>query len=334
MDRTLAARFFENRPELLSIAESTASYAELTGQLVPMRIDKTVPASLLPDEQVLLGDMELGRPEWNPTADVDQASSFFVVEGDLLLDADELPLYALRREAMRSPDLNDPVPPFPLEPSASLTAISIAGVPARWKDATALSYCVFLESFPDRESYVMVRDNLATAAQDWQSTCGVRFIYHPEFDNHPDPAVQLEKIDPKLVFAVRYLDTGGEVIASAFFPTQPPRRRRVFIDPSYYADSLIYDRVGVLRHELGHILGFRHEQNRNEAPPDCSKDRNLSISELAELTVYDYKSVMHYFCGGVGSREMTITALDVEGAQKLYGPPLDGMEKPMPGQVP
>jgi hypothetical protein len=28
---------------------------------------------------------------------------------------------------------------------------------------------------------------------------------------------------------------------------------------------------------------------------------------------------MHYFCGGVGSRELAITELDQQGAQRLYG---------------
>jgi hypothetical protein len=31
---------------------------------------------------------------------------------------------------------------------------------------------------------------------------------------------------------------------------------------------------------------------------------------------------MHYFCGGVGSRDMTITEVDREGAQRVYGMPL------------
>jgi hypothetical protein len=31
---------------------------------------------------------------------------------------------------------------------------------------------------------------------------------------------------------------------------------------------------------------------------------------------------MHYFCGGVGSNELKISALDRKGAQQVYGPPL------------
>jgi hypothetical protein len=35
---------------------------------------------------------------------------------------------------------------------------------------------------------------------------------------------------------------------------------------------------------------------------------------------------MHYFCGGVGSRDLKITDLDRQGAQKLYGPPLSSLQ--------
>jgi hypothetical protein len=55
----------------------------------------------------------------------------------------------------------------------------------------------------------------------------------------------------------------------------------VLIDPSFFADDLLFDRVGVLRHELGHTLAFgmsifravgrpRDRKNRWTAP-SCSR---------------------------------------------------------------
>jgi hypothetical protein len=32
---------------------------------------------------------------------------------------------------------------------------------------------------------------------------------------------------------------------------------------------------------------------------------------------------MHYFCGGVGTRELAISDIDKVGILKLYGPPLE-----------
>jgi hypothetical protein len=35
---------------------------------------------------------------------------------------------------------------------------------------------------------------------------------------------------------------------------------------------------------------------------------------------------MHYFCGGVGSRDLAITDVDRAGSQKVYGPPFTSFE--------
>lgn len=305
--QTLAAEIFEERPELVRLAEDTGAYAELVARLKPLRF-------AAPAESPVPGASA-------PVVEIDGRGPLFVVEGDLLLDADELRFYALRREAGSQPRVEDPAPSVVLEPTASLTGISVRNVPARWDDPTSLAFCVYEASFPDRASYELARDNLLAAAADWQHSCGVRFVHLPQHDKHPDPTVELTQLDPRLVFAVRYVDAQGAFIASAFFPTSPPPRRRVLIDPSYFAADLEFDRVGVLRHELGHVLGFRHEHIRSGAPPECPQE---SPGQTIDLTLYDPHSVMHYFCGGVGSRDLAITAVDREGAQKLYGPPLDG----------
>ena len=283
MEKTLAAEVFEQHEYLIAIAESSATFGELAGRLSPILVDR---AGEAPD----VADMSVG---------LDGAGAFVVVEGDLLLDADEFRLYALRRECLRTAGIDDPVPSVPLEPSGSLTGIRVGAVPARWPEPTALAYCVFETSFPDGNSYSMVVENIAAAADAWQRACGVRFLHRQEFDTHDDPTTTPSSIDPSLVFSVRYLDAGGQFIASAFFPTQPPARRRVFIDPSYFAPDMDFDRVGVLRHELGHVLGFRHEQIRSGAPSDCPNEEG---GQFVDLTQYDPQSVMHYFCGGVGSK--------------------------------
>lgn len=120
-----------------------------------------------------------------------------------------------------------------------------------------------------------------------------------------------------VLFVVRYLNQPGTMIASAFFPNDPPSRRRVFIFPSYAGTS--FDKVGVLRHELGHVLGFRHEHIRSEAPAVCQgEDTGFTLS----LSNYDPHSVMHYLCGGAGNPGLTITDIDRISAQQVYGPPL------------
>jgi hypothetical protein len=248
---------------------------------------------------------------------------FYRVEGDLLLDEDQLEIYAGQLEAaqqMRELARKASEEGFGLtgiaEPaSPELVGISQGGKTVRWKPGLVLTYRVVRETYVDPINYEVVVANMRQATAEWEATCGVRFEHRQDLDDRPG-------IQPEgALFTVREIDTGGEFIAAAFFPNEPISRRRVLIDPSYYDQNLGFDKVGVLRHELGHLLGFRHEHIRSGAPPACKGE---SLFNVVDLTEYDPQSVMHYFCGGVGSRDLKITDVDRAGAQKLYGPSLAG----------
>jgi hypothetical protein len=283
---TLAAQILAETPELRQAAQRTRTYAHLEGRARRVTVD---------GEQ-----------------------TYYVLEGDLLYDEDELTVYALQKAQQREGALVFPSTAAVIQPPPALMGIAAGDRIIRWAPDRVLRYCVIRASFPDQKQYETVRDNLAAAASAWEATCGIAFEYVPAHDSHPDPSTPANDIDPDLVFSVRYIDAGGQFIAAAFFPTYPPARRRVLIDPSYFSAGLTFDPVGVLRHELGHVLGFRHEHIRSNAPAVCPDE---DLDGTVDLTAYDPRSVMHYFCGGVGSPELKITEVDQEGAQKLYGPP-------------
>ena len=69
----------------------------------------------------------------------------------------------------------------------------------------------------------------------------------------------------------------------------------------------------MLRHELGHTIGFRHEHTRLTST-GCYED-----AAWRALTSYDASSVMHYpQCNGTQTGDLVLTSLDKSGARSLY----------------
>jgi len=255
--------------------------------------------------------------------DVD-GEELYIAEGDTLLDEAQLEIYAMQKQAViKACDFEDISDAAGLgkkrlsnDNDRGLVGITQGGKLIRWESGTKLTYCVLKRTFASgTANYDIVRENFMKATEEWEATCGIEFDYKPALDNstNTDPS------DLGVVFVVREFDAGGEFIASAFFPNDPAYRRRVLIDPSYYEPGS-FNKVGVLRHELGHVLGFRHEHIRPAAPDPCY---NEDLTDVIDLTTYDSKSVMHYLCGGAGDPQLKITSLDKDGAQKLYGLPFN-----------
>jgi len=241
--------------------------------------------------------------------------TFWRVEGDSLLDEAQLRRYAEGVEATQRARAEARRAGTPLVAMTELSAGADNGKIIRWAPGFELSYAVLRKTFEKggEAGYDLAVDSARKATADWEKTCGVKFRHRFELDDS-------EQTPPSgVVFVVRELDAGGDFIAAAFFPDDPVNRRRVLIDPSFYSPKLGFDRVGVLRHELGHVLGFRHEQIRSEAPAGCPDEDTFGTINIGD---YDPRSVMHYFCGGVGSTTLAITEQDKAGAQKVYGPPL------------
>lgn len=242
---------------------------------------------------------------------------FYVAEGDLLLDEDEVLLHDLQKKLLKKrsavADAFTSAGMGPMEASIPTGLVSATDGRRiiRWKDGLTIRYCVLRRTFPDKASYDQVVENMQQATADWENTCGVKFQHSKSKDT------SLTLLPTGVVFPVRYIDAQGTFIASSFFPNTAQHRRRLLIDPSYFETR--FNKVGVLRHELGHILGFRHEHIRSGAPAVCP-DENME--DTLELTEYDPQSVMHYFCGQVGSIDLGITDQDRLGAQKVYGLPL------------
>lgn len=183
------------------------------------------------------------------------------------------------------------------------------GVDTTWDDTQKmnLSYCVS-DTFGTRHNAVVAA--MTDAANDWEGAANINFVHDASHDSN------CTAVNSQVVFDVRPAGTAS-YLARAFFPDDPRARRNVLIADSSFTLSPTGNLTlaGILRHELGHTLGFRHEHTRPNAGT-CFEDTNWR-----PLTVYDAFSTMHYpQCNGGGDWSLVLTAMDESGAACLYGP--------------
>lgn len=302
----------EYTPEGLDAADRAAGQA-LERLLHPLTL-KGSPLSIT--VETLFTNLKTRMPKLPGTPET------WVVEGDLLLTEEELFAYAVRyvKEHEEAPEG---------DPPRRLTAESrVGGRVIRWERDHVLTYCVIKHTFSKTEDYELVVENMKLATAEWYAACGMKFEHKAELDETPAPELRPEGV----VFPV-YQQKLSSAVAVAFFPHWDPARRNVRFDPSYFTMPTVakggYDKLGVVRHELGHVLGFRHEQLRKDAPPVCQGFEDVFGFQTFDVTKYDPKSVMHYFCAhkkNIGTRTMELSELDKSGAKEFYEQPDEDCE--------
>ena len=196
------------------------------------------------------------------------------------------------------------------------------GVDSKWTDTQKLNltYCVS-NTFGTRKAAVVAA--MANAGDAWTAATNVKYVYVPAQDANCTTS------NNGILFDVRPVNVNGQYIARSFFPGGSRSARSVEIDNSAFTSSGNPTLTGVLRHELGHTLGFRHEHTRPEAGA-CFEDNSWRA-----LTTYDSTSVMHYpQCNGTGDWTLNLTARDIAGAVLVYGNPGGGGTTPPPPPPP
>ncbi|HTN89504.1 MAG TPA: hypothetical protein VL242_37765 [Sorangium sp.] len=182
------------------------------------------------------------------------------------------------------------------------------GKDVKWSDRKKLhlSYCVSAAFGAQHGAVVSAMESAAAA---WEGAAHIDFVHLADQDEACDAR------NKKVVFDVSPVKD-QPYYARAFFPDSKRRDRNLLIDAAALEPMDFWTLTGVLRHELGHALGFRHEHTRPEAGA-CFEDDNWRA-----LTPYDAGSVMHYpWCNGTNWGDLELTEDDARGAAALYGPP-------------
>ncbi len=192
-------------------------------------------------------------------------------------------------------------------------ALYNTGTDVKWSDTQKLqlTYCVGAGFGANKQKVIDAMK--AVTEQGWEKFANVKFTYLPGQDANCTAA------NTNVLFDVNQVNAGGQYLARAFFPNDARGARNVLIDPS----SFDLNQTGgiplanIIAHELGHVLGFRHEHIRPEAGGGCPED-----TQFRGLTPYDSASVMHYpQCNGTAAT-LAFTARDREGIALVYGAPL------------
>lgn len=256
-----------------------------------------------------LGPSDLDLPSWERFRAAAEVSvdgrTLYVVDGDVRVGLDELALYY--EQMITAAELEA----HGIEQDARGLAISkVNGVRERWPDTTKnrISYCVSTD-FGSLRSRVITE--MARASNAWEAAADIDFVHFSSQDSSCTDS------NPNVVFSVRPWNSDGGL---AFRPNAPRSERVLYINISgidanpakYYANT-----EGVLRHELGHVLGFVHEHLRLNQTGSCRHDDSWEV-----LTDVDGSSVMFYpWCSGDTGHtsDLRLTRLDFEGVRKVYG---------------
>lgn len=190
----------------------------------------------------------------------------------------------------------------------------------KWQ-AETVSVCWENPEEAQNEDLKLIRLSIADT---WEKSTNLKFSgWGPCKERDGYVHVLIADRDPEVVGGLgnEILGKAESVILNVTFQVDPYLRERC----TQTRDARSKCIRGSAIHEFGHVLGFAHEQNRNDTPKWC-KDFKSGRDGDWTSAVWDRDSVMNY-CSS--DREGTqawplrdhLSEIDVLAAQRMYGTP-------------
>ena len=242
--------------------------------------------------------------EYKARAYVEPDTGMFVINGDELIESEAAMMQSYENFLQSLSDAKLREEGYSVV-EQGLIINRANGADDKWPASTAqnLTYCV------DNKTgyYSALVTAMNSAAGAWESAAGggVNFVHVSSLDGNCNNRTNV-------VFNVRVV-VSTQYLARAFFPSTSRRGREILVATDSFGNIKPWSLAGVMRHELGHTIGFRHEHTRPESGA-CFEN-----SQWRALTAYDSASVMHYpQCNGSNNGDLVLTQLDKDGANSVY----------------
>ncbi|KAB8207839.1 hypothetical protein BDV34DRAFT_223040 [Aspergillus parasiticus] len=140
----------------------------------------------------------------------------------------------------------------------------------RWAFGSTINFAAFAEGYPETGYALLAARELDRAAQKWNDVeLGVQFKWVPNLED--------------AAFVLAYGGDNGDTLAQAFFPNGKDFNTLNVYQRAFEGEN-IKNLMNIFLHELGHVLGLRHE---------FAAEREAGVRS-SQIGTANPKSVMSY----------------------------------------